>query len=111
MTEPLCAAAIVDHLQRMGISSIETRRDATAGVWRIRAHGGPVVHIFDDGRVVFSGLKARSLRKALGLTGQRRGCRIVPGLTPQACGSGPGVRLNDLDERHKIPVLSSQNDE
>jgi len=71
MTQTLSTAVIFEHMQALGLSNLETYRDDEFGCWRIRAQGGPVVHIFDNGKVVFSGVMARTLRKALSLAGQR----------------------------------------
>lgn len=71
MNEPLSTDVILECLRGMGLSSIETSRDDSLGCWRIRAQGGPVVHIHDNGRVSITGLKAHSLRRELGLTGKR----------------------------------------
>jgi hypothetical protein len=76
MTETLSACAILACLKGMGLSRIETIRDEEFDCWRIRAQGGPVVHIHDNGKVSISGLKARALRKELGLTGQRGACVV-----------------------------------
>jgi hypothetical protein len=95
MSQQLSTATILEHLHGMGLSNIETSRDDEFGCWRIRAQGGPVVHIFDTGKVVFSGVKARTLRKALGLTGERTACcNDAAGVIFVAeRGEEPGVRL------------------
>jgi hypothetical protein len=93
MNIPLCAATILEHLQGMGLSNVETSREDEFGCWRIRVQGGPVVHIHDNGKVSFSGLKARILRKSLGLTGQSGSCCFYSEVKPSSCGAEPGVRL------------------
>jgi hypothetical protein len=62
----------------MGFSTVKKLTDEASGSWRMRAEGGPFVHIHYNGRVCFSGLKARNLRKALGLAGQRLACFFYP---------------------------------
>jgi hypothetical protein len=62
----------------MGLSNVKTLPDEASGSWRMRAEGGPFVHIHYNSKVSLSWLKARNLRKALGPAGQRPACFFYP---------------------------------
>ncbi|MEK4032424.1 hypothetical protein WOC76_22745 [Methylocystis sp. IM3] len=78
MTKPLSAEAIFDQLRAMGLFEVEMSRDDISRGWRIRADGGPLVQICDNGNLRISGRKAHVLRKGLGLTGKRNSCCSRP---------------------------------
>jgi hypothetical protein len=77
MTEPLSARAIFDQLKALGFSDAEMSRNASDDGWRVRTTRGPVLHIYDNGKLVIAGRRARVLRKALGLTGERYTCCTI----------------------------------
>jgi hypothetical protein len=77
MTEPLNASMIFDQLRALGFSNSDMTRNAFDDGWRVRTGGGPVIHIYDNGKLVIAGRQARVLRKALGLSGERETwCKI-----------------------------------
>lgn len=89
MTEPLSAEAIFEQLRAMGLFGVKISRDEISQGWRIRADGGPVVHIHDNGKLLISGRNARVLRKVLGLTGKRNSCCSSPKVTASESGERP----------------------
>ncbi len=91
MTESLSAEAIFEKLRSMGLFEVKMSRDDVSHGWRIRADGGPVVHICDNGNLRISGRKARVLRKVLGLTGKRNSSFSTPKATASENGGAPGV--------------------
>jgi hypothetical protein len=78
MHEPLSATAVLEQLQSMGLSNVELCREETWPGWRIRADGGLIIHIHENGKLLNSGRNARTLRKALGLTGRREAYCVNP---------------------------------
>jgi hypothetical protein len=78
MNEPLNPSIIFAHMQTLGISNHGMQRIGSDNGWRIRADGGLVIRIYDDGKLHITGKNARVLRKALGLTGRRHSCCTTP---------------------------------
>jgi hypothetical protein len=98
MNEPLSAIAVFEQLQLMGLSNLEMSRDEIWLGWRIRADGGLIIHIHEKGKLLISGRNARTLRKALGLTGRREAfCSSPADIKPPGCQassrSDPGRHL------------------
>jgi hypothetical protein len=91
MNEPLSAIAVLEQLQSMGLSNLEMSRDEIWRGWRIRADGGLIIHIHENGKLLISGRNARTLRKALGLTGRREAvCSSPADIEAPGCRASSG---------------------
>lgn len=104
MDEPLTAMAVLEQLQSNGASKVEMSRDEIAHGWRIRANGGLVVHIHDNGKLRFSRRNSRAMRKALGLSGRRE----ADCASPAENRGGRRVRLRKVKPDNAAPTIPSR---
>ncbi len=81
MTEPPPSpTTIIETLRFIGLSDARVVFQESDQGWRIRAEGGPVVHVRKNGRLTISGKKSNVLREKLGLAG--RSSKKKPGFAP-----------------------------